>query len=128
MCTYTQCNVLHGVTTLVVRKCALYYLMSPQGLVKYMYLTQRSSVYLHISHLTCAFWHKCIYTHTLGVFMLVYETKLCLWAQKVTPTPPPFLLLLAKTLSLPCSVSISLFLSYTHTHSHPVFCNGGGCP
>lgn len=52
------------------------------------------------------------YTHTLGVFMLVYETKLCLNAQKVSPDPshsvslgtdPPSALL-----------CISIFLSLAH--------------
>lgn len=69
-----------------------------------------------------------IHTHTLGVFMLVYETKLCLCAQKVTPTPPFFASFGKDPLSALLCVYLPLSLLHTHTHSHPVFCypRGGG--
>ncbi len=55
-----------------IRKVSL-----PQHLVEGVCLCERMRGWL------CVFRH----THTLGVFMLVYETKLCLYAQKVSPDP-----------------------------------------
>lgn len=89
-------------------------LIAPQGSVKYLYLSTSLRVFVFVSvwEVDCVFQRTHAYAHTLGVFMLVYETKLCLYAQKVSPDPslsvslgtdPPSALL-----------CISIFLSLAH--------------
>lgn len=79
-------------------------------------------VLVSVWEVDCVFRHTHAYTHTLGVFMLVYETKLCLYVQDPSysvsfgTNPLP---------SLPC---ISIFLSLTHTpHPVSVFSNKRDC-
>lgn len=98
----------------------------PTGICTSAYLSTSSRVFVLVSvwEVDCVF--RRTHTHTLGVFMLVYETKLCSCAKKVSPDPSHFVSLGANP--LPSLLCISIFLSHTHTHPVSVFSNKRDCP